>query len=252
MALHSWYTILLVAIFAAAGVTFCALMFVRAPYGRYARKGWGPEVHARTAWIIMEMPAVLVILIFYISGPNKTAPLTLFILLWQTHYVYRTFVYPLLMRGAKKGFPVVLILMAMVFNSANGYVNGYHLFYSNRIYTVSWLLDPRFIAGVLLFLCGLYIHIRCDHILMTLRKPHETGYKIPHGNMYRYISAPNYFGEIVQWSGWAIATWSLAGLSFAVFTAANLIPRALSHHAWYRKTFDEYPDQRRAVIPFIL
>jgi steroid 5-alpha reductase family enzyme len=156
------------------------------------------------------------------------------------------------MRGAKKGFPIALVAMAMVFNIANGYVNGFHLFYSDRAYPVSWLLDPRFLSGVLLFLCGLYVHIRCDHILKTLRKPDETGYKIPRGNMYRYLSAPNYFGEIVQWSGWALATWSLAGLSFTVFTAANLVPRALSHHKWYRETFNSYPADRKAVIPFIL
>ena len=37
----------------------------------------------------------------------------------------------------------------------------------------------------------------------------------------------------------------------AVFTFANLAPRAWSHHKWYRKKFPDYPKQRRAVIPFI-
>ena len=252
MSLQQIYRTLLIAIFSTAGITFVVLMLIRAPYGRYSRRGWGPAVSARSAWIVMEFPAVLVILSLYLTGQNKTIPLAVFVLLWQMHYMYRTFIYPLLMRGGGKGFPVVLILVAMAFNTANGFVNGYHLYFGQRVYTVTWLLDPRFIIGVFVFLWGMYVHIRCDHILRNLRQPGETGYKIPHGSMYRYISAPNYFGEIVQWCGWAVATWSLAGLSFAVFTAANLLPRALSHHAWYLNVFPEYPKKRKAVVPFIL
>ena len=39
------------------------------------------------------------------------------------------------------------------------------------------------------------------------------------------------------------------GLAFCVFTAANLIPRALSNHRWYRENFPDYPANRRALIP---
>jgi protein-S-isoprenylcysteine O-methyltransferase Ste14 len=67
--------------------------------------------------------------------------------------------------------------------------------------------------------------------------------------MYRWISCPNYFGEIVEWIGWAIATWSLAGLAFALWTAANLAPRARSHHQWYRESFADYPQERKALVP---
>ena len=70
--------------------------------------------------------------------------------------------------------------------------------------------------------------------------------------MYGFVSCPNYLGEVMIWTGWAIATWSLAGLSFAVFTAANLVPRALANHRWYRETFPDYPRTRRAVIPWLL
>jgi hypothetical protein len=246
------YRITLISIFGAAGVTFVLLMFVRAPYGRYIRAGWGPVVPARAAWIVMEAPAVIVIFLFYLAGKDKSAPLTLFILLWQLHYIYRTFVYPFLMRSGRKGFPIVLILMAMVFNSANGFVNGYYLFHQSPLFSLSWLSDPRFLLGGVLFLWGMYIHARCDHVLRNLRAPGESEYTIPFGGMFRFVSAPNYFGEIVQWFGWALATWSVAGLSFAIFTTANLLPRGLSHHKWYLEAFPEYPTKRKAIIPFIL
>ena len=65
---------------------------------------------------------------------------------------------------------------------------------------------------------------KSDAILMSLRKPGETGYRIPHGGFYRWISSPNYFGEIVEWVGFALAAWTVPAWVFAWFTATNLIP----------------------------
>jgi len=84
---------------------------------------------------------------------------------------------------------------------------------------------------------------------MRRRKPGEYG--IPRGGVFEFVSCPNYLGEILEWTGWAIATWSLPGLAFALWTAANLIPRAYANHAWYRKTFPDYPGKRKALIPFV-
>ena len=200
----------------------------------------------------METPAVLIIMILFLTSDRKTPATTALIVLWQLHYVYRTFVYPLLMRGGRKAFPALLVLFALLFNGANGYVNGWFLFHGDGNLAAEWLLNPRFIGGVVLFICGLYIHISSGHILRQLRKPGETGYKIPYGGLYSLLSAPNYFGEILQWCGWAIASWSLAGLSFAVFTVANLLPRGIAHHSWYKNTFEDYPKERKAVIPFLI
>ena len=119
-------------------------------------------------------------------------------------------------------------------------------------YATSWLYDPRFILGVLLFLGGYALNLNSDRILRGLRKPGETGYKIPYGGGYRWVSSPNYLGEIIEWFGWALATWSLPGLAFALYTTANLAPRAVDHHKWYRDTFPNYPADRRALMPHVL
>ena len=101
--------------------------------------------------------------------------------------------------------------------------------------------------------CDFY-HRLCDQqairlILSRLRTENETGYKIPQGGLYRWISCPNYFGEIVIWTGWAIATWSLAGLSFAVWTVANLTPHAKSHKKWYQEQFADFPNRPQGTYP---
>ena len=87
---------------------------------------------------------------------------------------------------------------------------------------------------------------RLDH------RPGETGYKIPRGGMFEYVSAANYFGEIVEWAGFALACNSLPALAFAVSTFCNIGPRGFSHHKDYLRRFgDKYPRNRKAVIPFV-
>jgi hypothetical protein len=46
-------------------------------------------------------------------------------------------------------------------------------------------------------------------------------------------------------------TWSWAGLAFAYWTVANLLPRARANHVWYKQTFADYPPERKALFPGI-
>lgn len=233
-------------------LTFVSLFFVTAPYGRHTRKGWGPEIGQRAGWVLMELPAVALWLAIYAIGEHawELAPLAL-MSLWQIHYVNRTFVFPLRIKAEGKTTPLSIVLTAIVFNTLNAYVNARWVSHFGS-YALSWLHDARFSIGALLFAVGFAINQHADAVLMSLRKPGETGYKIPQGGMYRFISCPNYFGEMLEWTGWAIATWSLAGLAFAVYTAANLAPRAIKHHAWYHEKFPDYPRERKALIPFVV
>jgi 3-oxo-5-alpha-steroid 4-dehydrogenase 1 len=155
------------------------------------------------------------------------------------------------MKGGKKEFPVILMIFALLFNTINGYVNGKYLFHLAPVYPLSWFYDPRFMTGAILFITGMVINIYSDHILRNLRKSEKNEYRIPYRGLFKYISCPNYFGEIIEWMGWALATWSIPGLAFAVFTFANLVPRAFANHRWYRSKFPDYPEERKAIIPFI-
>lgn len=51
--------------------------------------------------------------------------------------------------------------------------------------------------------------------------------------MFTYVSGANFFGEIVEWAGFAIACWSLPSLAFFLFTAFNIGPRAVQHHRYH-------------------
>jgi 3-oxo-5-alpha-steroid 4-dehydrogenase 1 len=172
--------------------------------------------------------------------------------LWLLHYINRSIVFPLRYPNKNKKMPLTIALNAIFFNLINGSINGYFLGHVQPFYAENYWLQWNFIAGVALFFTGFIINIQSDNILLKLRKPGETGYKIPQGGMYKYISAPNYFGEIIEWTGFALAVWSLPALSFAVWTFANLAPRALTNHKWYLNKFANYPKERKALIPYII
>ena len=237
--------------FGLAALTVVLLIFVTAPYGRAVRAGWGPSMPSTFGWVLMESPAVLLWLYIFGQGQHRAELLPLILLgLWQVHYVHRAFVYPLRMRMAGKTMPVVIALSAVVFNVLNAYVNARWVSHFAE-YSQQDLLRPSFVLGVTLFVLGLGINLHSDEVLRRLRAPGETGYKIPQGGLHRWVASPNYFGEVLEWSGWALAVGGVPGWAFAVYTFANLAPRARSHLRWYRDKFDSYPSARRALIPFV-
>lgn len=238
-------------IFASAAVVFILLFFVTAPYGKFLRKGWGPSIKARLAWMIMEFPSPALMVYFFFTARDKNIVHYIFLISWLSHYLYRTFLYPFLQTGRDKPYPVLLVLMAFVFNCLNGSVNGYGVFHLYE-YDNNWLLSWQFIAGFTIFICGFIVNKISDSRLMTMRKNNPGEYVIPEGWLFNYVSSPHYLGEIVEWSGWAIMTFSAPGLSFAVFTFANLFPRAIASHNWYKQNLSGYPPDRKAILPFII
>jgi 3-oxo-5-alpha-steroid 4-dehydrogenase 1 len=230
-----------------------ALVFITAPYGKFNRQGWGPVIPGRIAWVVMESFAVFTILIVYLLSPRIFDPVSMvFLLIWESHYVYRTFIFPFRGKGSRRPMPVPVMAMAAVFNIWNGFLNGAWLFFLSPHRELEWLRSWPFITGLVVFMVGMAINQHSDRVLLKLRKTGDSGYYIPHGGMYRWVSVPAYLGEIVEWLGFALLTLSPAALLFACFTAGNLIPRAVSTHRWYLRQFREYPKERRAIIPFIL
>jgi 3-oxo-5-alpha-steroid 4-dehydrogenase 1 len=248
-----FYHWLVIAWIALAIVTFVALLFVTAPYGRFTRGGWGPRINARWGWILMESPSLITFVVLYAIGDQRGNPVAIVLLLmWSAHYVHRSFIYPFRLRSSRPNMTISVIAMGAAFNVGNGYLNARYLFTLGPDLQTSWLLDPRFIAGFILFWLGYALNQHSDRILFRLRSGGETGYKIPYGGGYRFVSCPNYLGEIVEWGGWALACWNPGATAFFIWTLANLAPRAIMTHRWYRRQFADYPRERKALIPFVL
>ena len=227
-------------------IIFPINLIYKAPYGRHTSKKWGISIDNKLGWIIMELPALLVCPAIYFYFKIDFDISIMFICLWIIHYFNRTIIFPFRIKTKGKKMPLAIVLSAFFFNIVNGLINGYFLSNIN-LHSVSIFL----IIGFLLFVLGLYINISSDNKLINLRKI-KKGYFVPKGGLFKYISCPNFFGEILEWFGFALMTFNIGSLSFFIWTCSNLIPRALAHHKWYKNKFNEYPKERKAILPFLI
>jgi len=245
---------LLAWIWTAVGVLVLPLtLWITPPFGRHTHHRFGPTMSNRAGWILMESPAVWLFTIVFLQGVTTQQPAAwMFWVMWMIHYVNRTLIYPFRTRTSGKQIPVIIVLSAFGFQFVNGIFNGLSLGLFGTAYTLSWIGSPAVWIGFALFVGGWLINLWSDGILLRLRQPGDTSYRIPHGGLFEWVSCPNFFGEMLQWTGWALMCWNIAALSFAVWTFANLLPRAVAHHRWYRNQFADYPKNRKAVVPWIL
>jgi hypothetical protein len=172
-----------------------------APYGRYADakalgiSDWGPKVPAQLAWCLQELPSLVVPLACLVRPGWGPASATNGVLLlgFLAHYANRALVYPLRIRG---GAPTPLYVMAsaFTFTLVNGYLQAGAL---GGPWASAVPGDAAFGGGLLLFLAGALGNAYHDALLRSLRLPGETGYKIPVGGLFEYVSGANYLCEIV-------------------------------------------------------
>jgi len=234
-----------------AVLVFLLLLKITAPYGRHTTVNWGPLVSNKWSWLIMELPVLVVLWLIVIPFINDLSRVSFIMIgLFSIHYVNRIFIFPFRIHTKGKKMPLIIMASAIFFNLVNGVSFGYY-FTHFASYTNEWFANPRFITGLILFILGLFINWKADNVLIHLRKPAETGYTIPTGWLFEKISCPNLFGEFIEWMGFAILCWNLPALTFFIWIAANLIPRAISHHKWYKEKFNEYPLSRKAFIPYL-
>lgn len=247
-----------------ACIVYLALQRITPGYGMTYDRKWGPAINNRLGWVLMEAPVFVAMLLMWILCPDAARrcdpPLVVMTIFFLFHYFQRSFIFPLLIKGNSR-MPLSIILSGVTFNLLNAYMIGGWFFYLTPQpsylgaagYPMSWLESPLFILGTLIFLTGMGINLHSDHIIRKLRRPGDTRHYIPMGGMFRYVTSANYFGELTEWIGFAILTWSWPGLVFAIWTFANLAPRARATHRRYIDQFGESYSSlhRRYIIPFI-
>ena len=252
--MYAYFDTFLTVMAVIALVVFVALYFVEAGYGYLFNPKFGLPVSNRAGWVMMESPVFIAMTVLWLVSDRtwQAAPLVLF-LLFQTHYFQRSFIFPLLLRGRSK-MPLGIVLMGMTFNTLNALMQGGWIFFvAPDDYYADWFSKPYIYIGTAVFLFGMAVNLHSDYIIRHLRKSGDTRHYIPRGGMFRYVSSANYFGEFMEWVGFAIASWSWAGAVFAWWTFANLAPRSASLYRRYESEFGEEFTKlkRKRIIPFI-
>lgn len=249
------FNVFLLIMTALAVVVFIALFFIDAGYGKFYQPKWGPSLDNHWGWFLMEVPVFAAMLVLWWFSDRRTDGVRMiFLLLFEIHYFHRSFIFPRQLRGHSR-MPLAIVLMGALFNTLNAMMQGGWIFYISPadFYPRDWLLSLPFLAGTLLFFAGMYINIQSDSIIRNLRKPGDTAHYLPKGGMFRYVTSANYFGEFMEWVGFAILTWSWAGAVFALWTFANLAPRAARIYDLYSQEFPDELDTHKVkrMLPFI-
>ena len=251
---------------------FLCLIFIKAYYGKFfnsnseegncfqrtIRKIF-PVIPSRISWIIQECPCVFITIFFLIYYYNNLNYKNILVIIpFLAHYIHRSFVFPFVIYSSKNN-PLEITLMAFTFCFFNAIMINRSIFCLIIDYELKsfWL---NYMFGLTIFGLGMYINMKSDYSMIKQRnanKDSNNKYIIPRGFMYELISCPNYFGELTEWLGFFILSDSFSGLVFFVSTFANLFPRAIQYHQWYKNKFkDEFStdknlSQRKSIVPFL-
>lgn len=232
---------------------FVGQLFRPLPYGRHTSGSGRLPVPVRIARIIVGLVpnVVFFILTYFLAGQEfRGAPNIVFFCLYVIHFLERGIVNPLVSRYSNNKIRLWIPLAWFLTGLIVSYVNAE--FIGSAEYCSNYLYDPRFIIGLILFLIGFALNRVADYQLVCLRESRtDTKHGIPKGPLYFLITCPNYFGEGLQWFGWAVMTWSLAGIVLWLVSEATFLPRSRQNHKWLRNQFLDYPSIRKGLIPFI-
>eukprot|EP00756_Hemistasia_phaeocysticola_P057693 Hpha_TRINITY_DN3429_c0_g1::TRINITY_DN3429_c0_g1_i1::g.32571::m.32571/K12343/SRD5A1; 3-oxo-5-alpha-steroid 4-dehydrogenase 1 len=251
----------------------------KAPYGKFANRSLGSvQLDPRVGWWLMELPATLSFVYTFFKpdpkeaadeeerkktgrGPSKKMQMLL-AALWLIHYGNRGWFFPLSIRtapGTKANFSRGNAIVGAVFTAMHAYLNARMFRTHGKHLNDDWFKDPRFKIGLVLYELGFWITVHSEKVMRNLRPASAAAmaaaprYKIPTGGLFRLVTNPHYFGELLAWLGFAILTWSIPGAAVLLISSLNLVPRSFQNHEWYLKKFPEYAKLgRNVLIPYLL
>lgn len=248
--------------FAFAALVIAIGFFMQSPYGRFASEdAGGVNLNPKLGWWLMELPASVSFLVFFAwHWPAWNVTALVLAAIWVIHYANRGWFFPLAIRvapGRRSTFNISVMILGMLVVGIHGYLNAtWFTIYGDHL-DADWLTDPRFIIGLLIYIVGLGLILHSEHVVRNLRPRSNQAsggseYRIPYGGGFRFVTSPQYLGELLAWIGFTVFTWGLPGVLIFLITAGNLVPRAFATHTWYQEKFPDYPAGRKALIPYVV
>lgn len=163
-------------------------------------------------------------------------------------------------KGKKQSFSISVAVIGIMFTSVHGYLNArWFSEHAHHLESNAWLSSPWFMIGYPVYEVSYWMTIYHESIIRNLRSskqkkeeesvPH---YKIPYGGAFAFVTNPQYFFELLGWAAWAMCTANPGGLVVFAVSSANLVPRAFSQHKWYQTKFEDYPKERKVLVPFVV
>lgn len=115
-------------------------------------------------------------------------------------------------------------------------------------------LEFHHFIGLVMFSWSSFYQSDSLIILSNLRKsPHDGTYRIPHGGLFKYVTSPHYFTEILIYLSMllALGVRHIAFWHVFVFVLIIHFNMATMTHKWYISKFPAYPKDRKALVPML-
>jgi very-long-chain enoyl-CoA reductase len=206
----------------------------------------GPTVPSRVGMTLVYAPACY----FGVSALGKMSSQTLWThrtaltsAMMVAHFGKRT-LECLFLHSYSGGMPLASSLFISFFYSILSVSNSHYAAFSPPLTGFPSVGFALFLVGTL---GNLYHHV----LLANLRKPGETGYKVPRGGWFEYVAAPHYFFELMGHLGVAMTTQHFVSLGMFTGMAAYLVERSMAQSAWNRKKIEDYPRDRKNIVPML-
>jgi len=228
---------------------------INAGYSKFADVGAAFKVHSRLGMVLLYSPALVVSLAYLKDSPtsgNGRERLTAFLL--SIHFGKR-------------------VLESMLLHRYSGTMNGDFLLPISTSYALTAALvahQQRQVASYAgnsasqwMLLAGIGLNAMGQlgnfyhHWLLAAMRPNNGGtegsskYVIPSGGMFKYVNTPHYFFELVAWLGIAFVTQHLNSFFVVGDMLSYLSGRSIATTRWYNAKFENYPAERKNLIPFI-
>ncbi|XP_049865383.1 polyprenol reductase [Pectinophora gossypiella] len=110
----------------------------------------------------------------------------------------------------------------------------------------------------IIFLWCWYEQYQSNVIFANLRKDKKSGkvvtedHKIPHGRWFERVSSPHRMLELIMYTILVVLIPTRTFFCIYLWVLSNQIQTAQQAHDWYKKTFKDYPSNRKAIIPGVL
>ncbi|KAI8838139.1 3-oxo-5-alpha-steroid 4-dehydrogenase-domain-containing protein [Chytridium lagenaria] len=226
-------------------------------YSKFAQgRSW--KISSRTGMPLLYMPACLISLLGAKYLSNASTPrVQLVNHLLAAHFAKRTLesLYIHQYSGWMGVLDVMFISSIYASVSYLNHISTLYAYLENPTFFDNQSKDVAYV-GIALFFIGALGNLRHHLIMASWRKDGKTAeektkYVVPKGGMFVWVACPHYFFEIIMWLGVAIAGSTLYAWFPFFATAVNLIPKAARTSAWYKSKMEDYPKNRKHIIPFI-
>ncbi|KAM5549012.1 hypothetical protein ABKV19_000433 [Rosa sericea] len=140
------------------------------------------------------------------------------------------------------------------------------MIYAQHLNITQGIREPQIdlkYPGILLFLLGISGNFYHHYLLSRMRSSSSSSpsnsksnddkdYKIPRGGLFELVVCPHYLFEIIGFLGFSFISQTFYAFAFAVGTAFYLTGRSYATRRWYLSKFKHFPQNVKALIPYLL